>query len=187
MHPQLPAVLCGIAAMLLLDTASRAGEAIPPTYLQMATRYDIPPTILYAVALAESGKQIPALSGRRPWPWTLNIAGQGSYYPTRVAAWQVLEARLAAGETRIDIGLMQVNWRFHQRQLENSWRALAPEHNLAVAAEILRRCYAERGDWWAGVGCYHAPNNAVRAARYVERVRAAWLSVTEENNAEALD
>ena len=173
--------------MLLVATVSPAGEAIPPAYLQMAARFDIPAAILYAVALTESGTQIPALSARRPWPWTLNIAGKGFYFPTRHAAWQVLDARLAAGETRIDIGLMQVNWHYHQRRLENSWLALAPDHNLAVAAEILRRCYAERGDWWAGVGCYHAPNNATRATRYLERVRAAWQSVTEGNNAEALD
>lgn len=176
-----------VAWMLLLASASRAGEAIPPTYLQMAARYDIPAAILYAVALAESGKQIPSVPVRRPWPWTLNIAGEGFYFPTRHAAWRVLDAKLAAGETRIDIGLMQVNWHFHQRRLENSWLALAPEHNLTVAAEILRRCYAERGDWWAGVGCYHAPNDPTRAQRYVERVRAAWQNVTAENNAEATE
>ena len=34
-------------------------------------------------------------------------------------------------------------------------------------------------DWWAAVGCYHAPNSPQRAARYRTRVRAHWQRVTE--------
>jgi hypothetical protein len=163
--------------MLLLLPSSPAATSIPPTYKYVAARYHIPAEILYAVALVESGKPVASLSIRRPWPWTLNIAGQGTYFPTRRAAWQALDASLSAGETRIDIGLMQVNWRFHQGRLKDPWLALQPDHNLNVAAEILRRCYAERRDWWASVDCYHAPNHAARARRYTERVRAAWRSV----------
>lgn len=173
------AVLICQAATLSSTALSHAGTGIPPTYKSIAARHEIPAAILYAVALAESGKPIAALSARRPWPWTLNIAGEGRYFPTRLAAWRVLDATLAAGETGIDIGLMQVNWHYHRQRLGNSWLALEPEHNLNVAAEILKRCYAERGDWWRSVGCYHAPNDASRANRYTERVRAAWLSVTE--------
>ena len=173
------AVLICVVSTVLLVSVSRAGTAIPPTYERIAVRYDIPATIFFAVALTESGNFIPTLSARLPWPWTLNIAGEGVYFPTRRAAWRALDASLAAGETRIDIGLMQVNWRFHQGRLKNPWLALQPDHNLSVAAEILRRCYVERGDWWAGVGCYHAPNDAARARRYTERVRAAWRSVTD--------
>jgi soluble lytic murein transglycosylase-like protein len=165
--------------MLLLMPVSKAGTGIPPTYERIAARYEIPAALLYAVALAESGKTIASVSIRRPWPWTLNVAGEGRYFPTRLAAWRALDATLAAGETRVDIGLMQVNWHYHQQRLNNSWLALQPDHNLSVAAEILKRCYAERGDWWRSVGCYHAPNNAARARRYTDRVRAAWRSVTE--------
>lgn len=173
------AVLICQAAMLSSSAVSHAGTGIPPTYARIAARHEIPAAILYAVALAESGKPIASLSARRPWPWTLNVAGQGRYFPTRLAAWRVLDAALAAGETGIDIGLMQVNWHYHRQRLGNSWLALQPEHNLSVAAEILKRCYAERGDWWGSVGCYHAPNDASRAKRYTERVRAAWRSVKD--------
>jgi len=173
------AVLISQAAILLSSAVSHADTGIPPTYQRIAARYEIPAAILYAVALAESGKPIPELWARRPWPWTLNVAGEGRYFPTRLAAWRVLDATLAAGETRIDIGLMQVNWHFHRQRLGNTWLALQPEHNLSVAAEILKRCYAERRDWWNSIGCYHAPNNATRAMRYTERVRAAWRSVKD--------
>ncbi len=177
-HRVLARLIC-LVVVISSPEASLAGTGIPPIYERIAVRHEIPAAMLYAVALAESGKRIPSLSARRPWPWTLNIAGKGRYFSTRLAAWRVLDATLAAGETRIDIGLMQVNWHYHRQQLGNTWLALQPEHNLDVAAEILKRCYAERGDWWDSVGCYHAPNTAGRAKRYTERVRAAWRSVKD--------
>lgn len=172
------AVVICLVTLIAPSAMSHADTGIPPTYERIAARYAIPAAMLYAVALAESGKRISSLSARRPWPWTLNIAGEGRYYPTRLVAWRALEATLAAGETNIDIGLMQVNWYYHRQRLGNPWLALQPEHNLSVAAEILKSCYAERGDWWGSIGCYHAPNHASRANRYTERVRAAWHGVT---------
>jgi len=172
---RVPAVLAG----LLLGTT--AGADVPSAYAAVATRHDIPPALFYAIALTESGRSIEVLKARRPWPWTLNIAGEGSFYPDRIAAWRALDEALINGQTRVDIGLMQVNWRYHGARLENSWLAMEPAHNLEVAAEILRECYAKRRDWWASVGCYHAPNHAERAARYTARVRAAWQAVKAED------
>jgi len=178
-------VIRATTALLLLalnsSPASQAEAAVPPAYQQVAALYEIPGALFYAVALAESGKRIESLEARRPWPWTLNIAGNGAYYETRWAAWQALDAALKTGETRIDIGLMQVNWRYHQRRLKTPWLALEPGHNLKVGAAILKGCYRERRDWWASVGCYHAPNDADRARQYRERVARAWRNVTAED------
>jgi hypothetical protein len=69
---------------------------------------------------------------------------------------------------------MQVNWRYHQTRFKNSWLALEPYSNLGIAAEILSDCYRQRRDWWASVGCYHAPADERRAARYRNRVMAHW-------------
>jgi len=67
-----------------------------------------------------------------------------------------------------------VNWRYHREKLIHPSLALDPQHNLAVAAGILRACYDARADWWAAVGCYHAPAEPQRARRYEERVRRIW-------------
>ena len=154
-----------------------ADEVVPSAYRLVATEYGIPLRLFYAVALAESGKIIESMNRRRPWPWTLNIAGVGVYFNTRWQAWHALDQFLRAGETSVDIGLMQVNWRFHQERLGSSWLALEPYHNLTVGAEILRRCYAERRDWWASVGCYHAPSDSHRARAYRNRVAAQWRAL----------
>jgi hypothetical protein len=117
---------------------------------------------------------------RRPWPWTLNVAGKGYYFETRLEAWQALRDWLAQGRRSIDIGLMQVNWRYHRERLGDPWQALDPYHNMRVGAEILQGCYASRQDWWDSVGCYHAPANPERATRYRRRVETQWRRITQE-------
>jgi hypothetical protein len=156
-----------------------AMETVPSGYQAVAAERSIPEAIFYAVALAESGRNVESQAGRRPWPWTLNVGGKGYYYATRLEAWQALRDWLAQGKRSIDIGLMQVNWRYHQSRLGDPWQALDPYHNLRVGAEILQGCYANRQDWWDSVGCYHAPANPVRATRYRRRVEVQWRRLTQ--------
>ena len=169
-------LLC--VGIFCLDVAC-ADVAVPSAYRLVAAAYGIPVQLFYALALAESGKSIASMNRRRPWPWTLNIAGEGVYFNTRWEAWRALDESLRAGQDSVDIGLMQVNWHFHQHRLGNSWLALEPYYNLAVGAEILKDCYQHRRDWWASVGCYHAPSNNVRAKQYGKRVAAHWRQLNE--------
>ena len=81
---------------------------------------------------------------------------------------------LASGHTSVDVGLMQVNWKYHAGALQTIEAAVDPYRNLDVAAAILVDCYQSRGDWWGAVGCYHAPNDPERAARYRDRVKRLW-------------
>jgi len=154
---------------------AHSDEPVPSGYRQVAGEQGIPDELLYAIALTESGRQM--TTRRRPWPWTLNIKGHGYYYASRLTAWLALRERLEQGIRSIDIGLMQVNWRYHQKQLGDPWQALDPYHNLRVGAAILRACYAHHRDWWSSVGCYHAPTNPVRAERYRNQVQAQWRTL----------
>jgi len=108
------------------------------------------------------------------------VAGDGYYYASRIEAWQALRNWLGRGERSIDIGLMQVNWRYHHGRLGDPWQALDPYHNLRVGAGILQDCYAAEHDWWASVGCYHAPANPERASRYRRRVESQWRQITQD-------
>ena len=170
-----------VCLVMLVVTAGpglvSAVEPVPTGYQAVATAFGVPHTLLYAVALTESGRQLDTQVIHRPWPWTLNISGQGYYYSSRIQAWQGLKQALDNGKTSIDIGLMQVNWRYHQERLGSPWQALDPYHNLRVGAAILQDCYKTRQDWWASVGCYHAPANPQRADRYRQRVLARWQGI----------
>ena len=168
-----------VFAVLLLPAMSRANESVPAGYRRIAAEQGIPQSVLFAVALTESGKPTGQAGALRPWPWTLNIAGRGYFFGSRQAAWQALTAYLKAGKRSIDVGLMQVNWRYHQDQLGTPWQALDPYHNLRVGAGILQSCYVTRQDWWASVGCYHAPTDTHRANRYRRRVVSHWQRIVK--------
>ena len=174
-----------VSTATLLPTPGWADAGVPAGYRTVAAEQGVPASLLYAVALAESGTVVDARRHRRPWPWTLNVSGQGRFFPSRQAASQALEAELTAGRESVDIGLMQINWRYHKARLASPTRALDPYHNLRVAAEILRDCYRRRGDWWDAVGCYHAPSNARRAARYQQGVLGHWQRVAASTQGKA--
>jgi hypothetical protein len=169
-----------VVAGLLVSTACWSTYSVPAGYRAIARERAIPHTILYAVALAESGKQARSADEYRPWPWTLNVAGEGHFYATRIEAWQALRIWLEQGRRSIDIGLMQVNWRYHRERLGTLWQALDPYHNLRVGAAILQECYSNSRDWWVSVGCYHAPANPQRAGKYRRRVQSRWLRLVRE-------
>ena len=174
-------VLTGIAGVLLLTAfwgqVALAGETVPAGYASAARAHDVPADILYAVALTESGKVVDRSRTRRPWPWTLNVGGTGHFYASREDAHRALLHFLDQGKRSVDIGLMQVNWRWHRNKLGDPWQALDPYHNLRVGAAILQACYRNEPDWWVSVGCYHAPNNQTFASRYSKKVATHWRRI----------
>ena len=166
-----------LIAGLVFSGTCRSADSVPAGYRTVAEEYGIPHSLLYALALTESGKQITPTGEYRPWPWTLNVAGQGYFFESRLTAWQALTAHLTDGKRSIDIGLAQINWRYHQQRLGTPWQALDPYHNLRVGARILHDCYQTRQEWWGSVGCYHAPANPQRADRYRSRVLSRWQRI----------
>ena len=135
----------------LCACVAQAQEVPPPAYQLAAQRAGIPSTVLYAVALQESGIR---RNGRIvPWPWSLNVAGQSRRYATRADACAGLQqAMRSTPHTRIDAGLGQINLGYHQQRYASACDLLDPYRNLAIAAEILREQHApaRTGCWrWA--------------------------------------
>ena len=174
-------IVCAVG--LLCGPMIAQSQPIPAGYQQVAREYGLPPALLYAVALTESGQSSLSHGEFRPWPWALNIDGKGQYFPSRQSAWRALQAALTKTDASVDIGLMQVSWRYHHSSLGSSWQALDPYHNLRVAAELLRNCFIDHSNWIESAGCYHAPNDPARANRYGRRIQERWaqvLDATEE-------
>lgn len=138
---------------------------IPETYQRVARQAGVPATVLYAMALQESGISI--RKRRLPWPWTLNIAGKGRYFATRGEACQaLLSARQHTSAKRIDVGLMQLNLGYQQRHYRQPCDLLDPTRNLTVAASILRQHQRPGENWMPAIGRYHRPAGGLPAARY---------------------
>lgn len=143
---------------------------MPEGYQRIARVAGVPADVLYALAAAESVARL-STGMDRPWPWTLNVAGRPERYATFNEALAALEEHLGRGQRNIDVGLMQINWHWHEDRLQEPALALDPYHNLRIGAEILREQYERSGHWLDASGLYHAPSNHDHAARHRARVQ----------------
>lgn len=148
-----------------LPVVALAGEIPPPAYQLAGMSSGVPSTVLFSLALQESGTK---LNGKTiPWPWTLNIAGAPYRFATRSAACTALLMGINEfGAKRVDVGIGQVNIGWNGHRFESPCHALDPYRNLTVSAQILSEWYAETGDWTAAAGKYHRPAGGKPAARY---------------------
>jgi len=151
--------------LMLMTLATQAAGLPPPAYQLAAQSANIPSTVLFAIALQESGIRV---RGRLlPWPWTLNIAGSPYRFATRQAACQALLQALAQHDAkRIDVGLGQTNWGYQGQRFSSPCEALDPYRNLAVTAALLSEHHAVTGDWVLAAGRYHRPAGGAPAVRY---------------------
>jgi hypothetical protein len=131
----------------------------------------IDPYLLYAVALTESARVFNDTVA--PWPWALNRKGETIYLNGREAAAAHVRSLLTAGHRSIDIGLMQVNLRWHGHRVQRAEDLLDPVTNLQVGADVLAESIASAPDDLAlGVGRYHSWNDCTAAYRYGRKVLA---------------
>lgn len=157
---------CALVVSLSASKA-RAQHVPPPAYQSAARAAGVPSEILFAVALQESGI---ALRGQLiPWPWTLNAAGEPSRYATRRDACAALRRELKT-RRNVDVGLGQVNVRYHGHRVKEPCELLDPYRNLAITATILREQHAAGADWLLAVSRYHRPAGGAPAQDYRERV-----------------
>ena len=124
--------------------------------------YDLEPTLLYAIAIMESGRAHGG--GLTPWPWTLSIPDRGGrFFASQEEAMLHLQANRNAA---VDVGMMQVNARHHGHRVATAEALLEPATNLEGAAAILAEAIASApADPELGVGRYHSPNEE-RARNY---------------------
>lgn len=135
----------------------------------IAAESKLDPLLLYSVALAESSRRVEALKVA-PWPWTIRSAKYGPrYFDTLEQAREHLKELLAQGEQNIDVGLMQINLKYHKDKIEDPYLLLDPERNLALGARLLRQALNSTKDPIMAVGRYHS-NDSVRAYLYGYRV-----------------
>ncbi len=169
-----------LAAALFLGLGTPPASAkikIPPVYVATAELHGIAdPSILYAIAMQESGKLDPETDLLKPWPWALNVDGEGHYFDNMTDVWNALAGFLQEEPRNIGIGLVQVTWPFNANILWEPYTALDPGTNLTLGAIILRDCYDRLGDWWRAVGCYHSPTPKL-AVGYRQQIYRHWLAL----------
>lgn len=160
----------------------------PPYYHKVAHDYGVPVNVLYAVALNESG--LTKSGVYNPWPWTLNINGEGKRFNTFHEAKVALQSALHKNY-RVDIGIMQINSYWHRDRVATPLHFLQPSVSVTEGAKILLEQRRRSDDWWEAVGRYHAPSNDAasleRAEAYRLRVKKIYQNIVNNVNKERND
>ncbi len=184
MRPVLSAVV--IAASLLACTVSRSSRAAAPppgaceAAIAAATAGSrLPKGLLAAIGQVESGRADPATGAVRPWPWTIDAAGQPAYFASKDEAVAAVRALQARGVASIDVGCMQINLMHHPAAFASLDEAFDPPRNAAYAVRFLTQLYGQTHDWAEAAALYHSATPDV-AEPYQRRVLAAWGVVLPE-------
>jgi len=160
-------LLAGLAACLAGGPATQAHADDADLCLAAAEDAQrlsgVPLDVLLAIALTETGR------GGRPWPWTVNLEGEGHWFATRGEATAFAEDALAQGRASFDVGCFQVNWRWHGENFVSVAQAFDPLANASYAARFLGELQAEKGGWSEAAGAYHS-----RTPEVAGRYRAAF-------------
>ncbi|PCH98181.1 MAG: hypothetical protein COB84_02670 [Rhodobacteraceae bacterium] len=117
-------------------------------------RYNIPDNILLGIGLQEAGTRVN--KQLTVWPWAINAEGKGRLHNTKASAMAWVAKQLRNGMRSIDIGCMQVNLRWHPNAFGSLVEGFDPKTNVDYAARLLKRHYAETGNWRIAAGSYHS-------------------------------
>ncbi len=149
------------------------GAACQQAIAAAAQAHAVPVALLEAIGRVESGRRDPETGAWLPWPWTVDVEGQGSFFATKAAAIAAVQAARAGGARSIDVGCMQVSLLHHPDAFPGLDQAFDPVANAEYAAGFLRRLYLQTNDWAEAAAQYHSAT-PVLAADYKRKVLAAW-------------
>ena len=160
-----------VLTLMLLLPGLAAAQDCARLAAQAGAEAGLPEGLLPAIALVESGRGT-GRGGIAPWPWTLNQGGKGMYFDTREEALAYLKQAVAEGVTNIDVGCMQLNWKWHSAGFASPEDMIDPARNTRYAARFMVELYNRLGSWDVAAAAYHS-TTPDRGQRYLQKVLAA--------------
>jgi hypothetical protein len=135
--------------------------------------HGIPANLLAAIARVESGRRDEVNGTFNPWPWTINMDGQGSFYENKAQAVAAATAMRPRVTQSIDVGCMQISLVFHPDAFASLTQAFDPQANADYGARYLLQLFEKTGSWPKAVELYHSATPEV-GLEYQRKVYAAW-------------
>jgi hypothetical protein len=162
-----------IVAMVPMVARATIADVCGATADQIERAEDIPPGLLHAVALAESGRWQAGEGLVRAWPWTVRSGPDSFYLPSKELALGKVHELRAAGRSNIDVGCMQINLGHHGEAFASLEEAFDPAINVAYGARFLRQLHEQTHSWAGATGRYHNADRD-RGQAYRARVYRLW-------------
>ena len=131
-------IMPGIIWLLLANTAHASTSPEISNLITLAEQeYNIPKWLLLAVAKTESDLQ----------PFALNIEGRPVFTADKNIALKTIRKSLDLGITNMDIGIAQINYRWHGSNFNSIEDMISPKTNIKYAAKLLSQLKQEHGSW----------------------------------------
>ena len=138
--------------------------------------YKLPNKLLTSISLVESGlKRNNKLSS---WPWTLNVNGKSMYFDNKEDTIEHLKKSLKMNKN-IDIGCMQINYKYHGKNFKNLDDIISPNKNVKYAASFLRKLFKKHKSWNEAISRYHS-SKPKRKKRYLIKVQSFWNDLRQK-------
>ncbi|MFV0410302.1 MAG: hypothetical protein ACK5LJ_11590 [Paracoccus sp. (in: a-proteobacteria)] len=143
-------VLLGLLMVMAAPALARAPVEEPAALCEWvasmaATESGVSADILGALTLTETGRRWDGVV--RPWAWSVNAEGEGTWFDDPNAALGFAEDRVVRGRHNLDIGCFQLNYRWHGMNFSSMAEMFDPLSNARYAARFVSELDAETGDW----------------------------------------
>lgn len=167
------AVSASIAAITAAVAATDPSAICDLVAVEAARRTGVPLSVLKAISLSETGRQRDGAF--RPWPWTVNMEGEGHWFGSAEEARAYVDREFARGARSFDVGCFQINYKWHGQAFRSLDELFDPMANALYAARFLQALHAEQGDWGRAAGAYHS-----RTPEFANRYQARFERLHEK-------
>jgi hypothetical protein len=150
---------------------------------QKELEHGLPNGLLTSISRVESGR-IHGSEGLLAWPWTVNHNGTGLFFDSKDQMISYVEEQVRRGDTRIDVGCMQINLFWHARHFESLASMVDPKNNVEYAANFIKKLKFRHGSLNKAVQHYHNADPE-RNIPYLEKVLALWSPQSKKTTARA--
>jgi hypothetical protein len=127
-------------------------------------KHHIPSGLLLAVIKTESNLN----------PFALNISGKPLYFTYKDEAIKAINEAVSSGVVNIDIGISQINYKWHGEHFTSIDAMLSLDANISYAAKHLSNLKLKHGNWHKALRHYHSANPMHHKA-YSRKVVMCWL------------
>jgi hypothetical protein len=107
-----------------------------------------------------------------PWPWSIDVDGEGQMFGNSSDAVNATRAAQATGRHSVDVGCFQISLLHHPDAFADLNQAFDPQANALYAARFLATLEVRLGTWQDAVAAYHSATPEL-GLPYRQRVYAA--------------
>ncbi|MBL41823.1 MAG: hypothetical protein CMM49_04080 [Rhodospirillaceae bacterium] len=140
------------------------------------TSMGIPPHLLKAISLKETGRWDNSKKESFTWPWTVTAGKWSHYFQTKENAIRAVKRLQLRNISNIDVGCMQINLKYHPNAFKTLEEAFDPRSNILYATKFLKKLYKNEKSWHRSIEKYHS-SNPKYSFKYRSKVDKIWKKV----------